>query len=128
MQKVVSALLILVGIIHLLPLSGVLGAERLSALYGIVIDQPDLVIMMRHRAILFGILGLFLIYSAFSAAFQPAALLAGFVSVTSFIAIALSTGGYNGSIGKVVVADIIALAFLLVAAGLYFYQSRQVSV
>ncbi len=32
MEKVVTGLLVLVGIIHLLPVSGVLGVERLSGL------------------------------------------------------------------------------------------------
>ena len=34
MDKVITGLLVLVGIIHLLPLSGVLGVDRLWALYG----------------------------------------------------------------------------------------------
>lgn len=36
MEKLIAGLLVLVGIIHLLPVSGVLGPERLSTLYGIV--------------------------------------------------------------------------------------------
>ena len=35
MRKRAAAMLILVGIIHLLPVSGVLGAERLTSLYGL---------------------------------------------------------------------------------------------
>jgi hypothetical protein len=35
MRHLVSAMLVIVGVIHLLPLSGVLGGARLEALYGI---------------------------------------------------------------------------------------------
>lgn len=34
MVKAISGLLIVVAIMHLLPVSGMLGAERLTALYG----------------------------------------------------------------------------------------------
>ena len=125
MQKTITALLILVGIIHLLPLSGVLGAERLSALYGLSFQEPNISILMRHRSILFGILGLFFVYAAFQPALQPLAFAAGFISVISFIGIAWSVGGYNGAIGKVVLADLVALASLLLAVVLYFMASRQ---
>ena len=115
MEKIVTALLILVGIIHLLPLSGVLGAERLIALYGISFSEPNLEILMRHRAVLFGLLGLFLLYAAFNPFLQWIAIVAGIVSVVSFIAIAWSVGAYNESIHKVVIADIIAVVALITA-------------
>ena len=59
MEKVATGLLVLVGIIHLLPVAGVLGVDRLAALYGIALSEPNIEILMRHRAILFGLLGLF---------------------------------------------------------------------
>ena len=70
MRWLVSAMLMVVGVIHLLPLSGVLGGARLVSLYGISIDDPNLEILMRHRAVLFGLLGAFLIYAAFKPPFQ----------------------------------------------------------
>lgn len=60
MRYLVSAMLVVVAVIHLLPLSGVLGSERLAALYGLSFNEPNLAILMRHRAVLFGLLGLFL--------------------------------------------------------------------
>ena len=59
-RYLVPAMLILVGLIHLLPLSGVLGSERLASLYGLSFSEPNLAILMRHRAVLFGLLGVLL--------------------------------------------------------------------
>lgn len=123
MDKFVTGLLVLVGIIHLLPVSGVMGVERLSALYGVALGDANLVILMRHRAVLFGLLGLFLLYAAFKPSLQSLAIIAGLVSVVSFIAIAWSVGGYNEPVRKVVIADIIAVV-ALVAAGAIHVVSR----
>ncbi len=125
MQKVISILLVIVGIIHLLPVSGVLGAERLSALYGLSFQEPNIAILMRHRAVLFGLLGVFLIYAAFQPTVQPLAFMAGFVSVASFIALAWSVGGYNEAVRRVFIADLIAIGCLVVATILYFVVQRQ---
>ncbi|MCA3019589.1 MAG: phosphopantetheine adenylyltransferase [Rhodocyclaceae bacterium] len=124
MRYLVSAMLVVVAIIHLVPLSGLLGTERLAALYGIQIEEPNLAILMRHRAVLFGLLGVFLLYAAFRPTFQPAAFVAGFVSVLSFLYLAWSVGGYNAQIGRVFTADIVALVCLVVGAVAYAYLTR----
>jgi hypothetical protein len=125
MRHLISAMLIVVAIIHLLPLSGVLGSERLSALYGIRIDEPNLAILMRHRAVLFGLLGVFMLYATFRPAFQLAAFVAGFVSVVSFLFLAWSVGGYNAQVSRVFIADIVALVCLIVGAAAYAYLPRE---
>jgi hypothetical protein len=116
MKYVVAASLLVVGVIHLLPLAGVLGADRVALLYNVSIQDPNLAILMRHRAVLFGLLGGFLVAAAFLPALQTAALIAGFVSVVSFLALAWTTGGYNAAIGRVVTADLVALACLVAGA------------
>jgi hypothetical protein len=93
MRWLVSAMLIIVGVIHLLPLSGVLGRARLVSLYGVPIEDPNLEILMRHRAVLFGLLGVFLIYAALKPPFQLIGLLAGLISVVSFMVLAWSVQG-----------------------------------
>ncbi|MDP1776889.1 MAG: hypothetical protein Q8K94_09810 [Moraxellaceae bacterium] len=125
MEKVIAGLLILVGIIHLLPVSGVLGAQRLTALYGITFDDPNLVSLMRHRAVLFGLLGLFMAYAAFQPSLQPLAFFAGFISVLSFMVIAWTVGGYNDAIQKVVIADVVAVIALCIAGVLYVVSRSQ---
>ena len=119
MRFIVPAMLLAVGIIHLLPLSGVLSATRLFDLYGISFDDPNLEILMRHRAVLFGLLGMFLLSSAFLPNLQLAALITGFVSVVSFLYLAYSVGGYNDQVNRIVTADKAALVCLLVGSIAY---------
>ena len=119
MRFIVPAKLLAVGIIHLLPLSGVLSATRLFDLYGITFDDPNLEILMRHRAVLFGLLGIFLLSSAFLPSLQLAALITGFVSVVSFLYLAYSVGGYNDQVNRIVIADKAALVCLLVGSIAY---------
>jgi hypothetical protein len=119
MRKITAALILIVGVIHLLPLAGIAGPEKLAALYGIQVGEPNLAILMRHRAVLFGLLGVFMCYSAFRPNLQLLSLIGGFISVGSFLWLAWATGGYNAMVGKVVVADVFALLFLFVAACFY---------
>jgi len=116
MQLLASAMLAIVGLIHLLPLSGVLGSTRLQALYGLSINDPDLLILMRHRSVLFGLLGAFLLYAAVRPALQPIAYVGGAVSVVSFLWIAKSAGRTNAHVARVVTADWIAVVCLVVGA------------
>jgi hypothetical protein len=85
MRHLPAIALFLVGLIHLLPLAGALGAARLASLYGVDAAEPNLQILLRHRAVLFGLLGGLLCASAFRPALQPLAWVGGFVSVVSFI-------------------------------------------
>ena len=122
MDKLISALLIVAGIIHLLPVSGLLGAERLATLYGLSFSEPNLLLLMRHRAVLFGLLGALLVWAAFRPALQPVAMLGGLVSVLSFLLLAWITPGYNAALRKVVIADWVALACLALAIVLWLLR------
>lgn len=117
-----SVLLIVTGIIHLLPVAGVAGADRLAALYGIRVTDPDLTILMRHRAVLFGLLGLLLVWAAFDTALQLAALVLGLISVASFLWLAHSTGAYNAHLRRVYRVDLAALLLLLVATLIWILE------
>jgi Na+-transporting NADH:ubiquinone oxidoreductase subunit NqrB len=107
-------MLVIVGVIHLLPLSGVLGSERLASLYGLQFNEPAIEMLMRHRAVLFGVLGAFMVFAAFKSAWQTAAFIAGFTSVLSFLYLVWAVGGYSEKLGRVVVADLVALGALVV--------------
>ena len=125
MSYLVSATLSIVGVIHLLPFLGVLGRAQLETLYGVPLDEPNLVILMRHRAVLFGLLGLFFLFAAFKPQYQLVAFVAGFVSVVSFLWLTWYSGGYTGHITRVLNADLIALACLVVSAVALLHQQHR---
>lgn len=113
MRYVVPVALLVVAAIHAAPLLGAISAARLSSAYAVAIDDPTLEILMRHRAVLFGILAAFLVYAAFHPEMHRLGLIAAFVSVVSFLLLAQSVGGYNASLLTVIRVDIVALAFVV---------------
>ena len=118
-ERIITGLMLIVAVIHLLPVSGALGADRLTALYGTAIDDPNLEVLMRHRAVLFGILGAYFAYAAFVPLHQPAAFVAAFVSVGSFFFFVAAVGGTNAALRTVVIADVVAAIALGGAVLLY---------
>ena len=120
--RTITALLLIIALIHLLPVIGILGGERLASLYGVEIADSNLEVLMRHRAMLFGVLGFFFTYAAFRPAIQPIAFLAAFASVASFLFLSFSTGDLNDAIWNVVIADLVALAALFAAVVLYIVK------
>lgn len=115
----------IVAIIHILPLFGALGNSALNKMYGLVIEEPNLSILMRHRAILFGIVAMILIYAIIFPMYRPLSILIGFISVISFLILAWSVGGINEPLKRVVIADLIALISLIIATSAYLMQLYQ---
>ncbi len=127
LQHLVPATLWLVALLHALPLAGVLGAERLATLYGVDVQaSPDLTLLLRHRAVLFGLLATALAVAALRPAWHGAGLVAGVVSVASFLVLAALDGGLNAALLTVVRLDIAAL-ILLLAAGFVHLMTHPAS-
>lgn len=124
MQKIIAGIFILVGVINLYPLVGILSAKMLSNLYLIDVQDNDLLILLKHRAVLFGLLGGFIIYSAFKPELQWWSIIIGLISMLSFVIIALLIGDYGAGIRKVVIADVVASAGLFIILGLRWLGQR----
>ena len=112
MQSIATIMLLIVAAIHALPLLGAFGEKHLSGLYGISLGDPDLAILMRHRAVLFGLLGALLFVAALTPPLRLAGFVAGAVSVGSFLLLAWHVGGYNDHLRKVFATDVIAAVCL----------------
>lgn len=113
---IVPPLLMLVAVIHLLPVVGLGGRAPLERLYGTAIDEPNLLLLMRHRAVLFGLLGAFLLAAAFDPRLHLAGLAVGLASVGSFLLLAWPRGGLTDQVRRVCLID--AVAAVLLVAGL----------
>jgi hypothetical protein len=108
--------LLVAGLIHLLPIPGVMGASTLMRLYGIEVNDRNTAILLQHRALLFGALGVLMLSAIALPWLRITALSVGLFSTASFIVVAMGVGGYNSAIGRVVFADVVAA--VLLAAGL----------
>jgi hypothetical protein len=117
-RKLIIACLLLAGFIKFYPLIGVLSAEQLTRLYQVEFTNPDVLVLMRHRALLFGLLGGFILLSAFKPALRPGAIAAGLVSAVGFIALTLLGTEYSPVIRTVMIADIVVVIALVTAWGL----------
>ncbi|MCZ8234501.1 MAG: phosphopantetheine adenylyltransferase [Inhella sp.] len=116
-MKYISIVALLVaGIIHLLPVPGVMGVSTLARLYGIEVNDPNTAILLQHRALLFGVLGALMLSAIALPWLRVTALSVALFSAASFIVVAMAVGGYNPSIERIVVADIVAS--VLLSAGL----------
>lgn len=124
MNTLLTGALLIAAVIHLLPLPGVLGQGKLSKLYGLAAPDPGIELLLRHRAVLFGLLGALLAVAAFQASIQVLALVGGIASTASFLVLSRQVRDCNAQLSRVVVADIIALVSLLIGAAAYVLDGR----
>lgn len=115
MTKLTKLLFIVVGVINALPAVGVLGSGQLASMYGQTFVNPDVLLLMRHRAVLFGLLGALLIAAAFRAQLRTLATLAGGISMASFCALALPLDLHGEALVRVFWVDVVALPLLAYA-------------
>ncbi|MEM9622084.1 MAG: phosphopantetheine adenylyltransferase [Pseudomonadota bacterium] len=115
----IVALYMLVGLINFTPLSGVLGHDRLLQLYGVGPLDPDLALLMRHRAVLLGIVGSLLMAAAWYAPWRLAATIAGLVSMLSYIFIVWVSETDNFLLVRIMWIDVGAGLLLLAAFALH---------
>ena len=108
-----SLALFITGVIHMMPVIGVLGIERLQTLYGIDRVSDDLELLLRHRAVLFGIIGCLMLYSLFESRLRLIAVSVGLASMLSFIALAQISDDIGPELKMVVWIDWICSVLLI---------------
>ena len=64
-QHLTSTFIFLAGLINFLPFFAITSIDRISMAYGINVSDPNTEILLRHRALLFGLLGCFMMLAAF---------------------------------------------------------------
>ena len=124
MRHLWTALVLVAAAINLAPVTGAFAPERMAALYGVDLGDPNLSILMRHRAVLFGLVGGLLAVAAFHPPLRTAGYVVGFTSMLSFLLIAWMVGGYGAEIRRVVLIDVVGIAALAGAAVLHVSALR----
>ncbi|MGB2818911.1 MAG: phosphopantetheine adenylyltransferase [Burkholderiaceae bacterium] len=125
MKYVSVVALLIAGLIHLLPVPGVMGAAALTRLYGIEVVDPNTSILLQHRALLFGVLGVLMLGAIAVPGLRVAVLAVALCSAASFIVVALWVGGYNAAIARVVTADVVASILLAAGLGAELWLGRE---
>ena len=122
MKTLATSLFLYAAAIKLAPVTGLLFPLQIPSAYGVSFDDPNLMILLRHRAALFGVVGVLLATAALRPRLRPLATAAGLFSMLSFIAIVWLDGPANEELTRVAAIDATA-AIALVAA--YALDRRQ---
>jgi hypothetical protein len=113
------------GVIHLLPLAGLLGRPLLERAYGIQLGEgQDVVILMQHRALLFGLLAAACLLAVSMPSWRLPAGVAALISMVGFALIA-AWQPHGAAIAKVMWIDIGAA--LLLALGLLLHVKPSIT-
>ena len=115
MELIYRITLFVAGLINLLPSMLAFLPGKISKSYGIEIPNANYELLLRHRAILFGIIGGLMIFSSIVKKYYEIATIAGLISMTSFILLYfLIDKDISSELKKVMAIDIFASLILLV--------------
>jgi hypothetical protein len=121
MRHVWTVLVLVAAAINLAPALGAVAPERMAASYGVDLGDPNLQILMRHRAVLFGLVGGLLAVAAFHPPLRTVGYAIGFASMVSFLVVAWVVGRYGAAIRRVAAIDAVGIAALAGAAVVHVF-------
>jgi hypothetical protein len=102
------------GTVHLPPVAGLLGKSMLEKAYGVNLGSSDLVILMQHRALLFGLLAAACWIAVWQAAWRWPAGGMALLSMLGFVVIAYLQP-HQTAIARIAWVDLLAAIPLLLA-------------
>ena len=123
MNRIYLTMLFLVGVINFLPIVGIFSIDKINQTYGLAINDNNLAILLRHRALLLGLIGGFVIYSVFNPQYQIAAIVLAAISMLAYLYFFYSIGNANPALLKIAQADIVGVVLLTIAVLLKYFFS-----
>lgn len=112
--------LLIAGIINAVPVLIAFLPSKITDSYGIIIPDANFELVLRHRAVLLGIIGGLLIYSAITKKHYDLTTLTGIISMASFLLLYFVIDGeINESLAVVMKIDVFAILLLLVGYTLH---------
>jgi uncharacterized membrane protein len=122
LDKIASIILFIVGVINILPLIVFFDAGKTAKLYGVPVEGESLIILMRHRGVLLGLVGLALIVAVFKTEFRIYLIAAALISKFAFVFLTFTASNYTPEIRQVALIDIGAIVLLFAVLGIYFFS------
>lgn len=113
--RITTVFYLLPGLINFFPVLGLAGRAKLEALYGVSLSSADLLLLMQHRALLFGIVGGIMIYAAFKPVYRKLSAIVGLISMVGFEVLYLLNAEATSALGRLAAIDAVATLVLLVA-------------
>jgi hypothetical protein len=125
MESLFRLTLFIAGVINLLPSFLAFLPQKIASSYGIDIPDANYELLLRHRAILFGIVGGLMIYSAITKTYYGIAGTAGLISMVSFILLYfLIDHTINDELKKIMMIDVVASIILVSGMVSYWLSIR----
>lgn len=123
----ITVALVAAGLVHLLPAIGVAGGGTLERLYGLSPEDADVELLLRHRAVLFGLLGVATLAAAVRRRHRVEVIAANLLSVTTFVVLAASTDWLTDKIRRVAIIDAALVPLLVIALAVAARRNRRAS-
>jgi hypothetical protein len=124
MEIVFRIALFLSGVINFIPFSLAFLPKKINASYGINVSEGNLELLLRHRAVLFGIVGGLMIFSAVSKRYYDLSVIIGFTSMVSFVLLYYGIGNINAELKKVMMFDVAAIVVLAIGCFCHYFLGR----
>jgi len=122
MEKLFRISLFISGVINFIPSILAFLPQRLANSYGIELSNANFELLLRHRAVLFGIIGGVMIYAAISKKYYRISVSMGLISMISFVVLFMSIQKINAELETVMKLDVLAIFILLVGMILYKFK------
>ena len=129
LENLYRLILLITGLVHLLPFSFLFFTQQLQKNYGIDMSDANLQLLLRHRAVFFGLIGFGLIFSAIKKSYYGWASTIGLISMMSFIVLFYEIGGINHQLRSVMLIDVfVSIALFLTAVVYHFIYAKQTKI
>ncbi|MEU2033276.1 hypothetical protein [Nocardia amamiensis] len=106
------ALLAAAGLLNTAPAIGAVAPQGMYAAYGIAAADRDLEVVLRHRAVLFAVVGIGLLLAILRPALRPIAVCANAISFGGFLVLVIVGGPVGPGLMRVAAFDVVGLVAL----------------
>ncbi|MBD1866036.1 hypothetical protein H6F95_01705 [Cyanobacteria bacterium FACHB-471] len=119
------AILVVIGVITASPVITALNPTGITSLYNVTFEDDAILLLVRHRQVMLGVLGAALVYGAFLHHLRMMVITAAVVSKLAFIGLCITTPELTQGIQRIIYFDAVSIV-LLIIAGVIFWRNPSV--